>query len=147
MGKPIKYYVDEKGCHICTSHYHDRYVHLWHNNRIEKMHRVVYANFYLNGERVGDEFVVRHKCDNSICINPLHLEIGTQKDNIHDMIARNRLAIGGRHGMAKLNEEKVIAIFNEVGTNQAIGDKYNVSASIVSNIKNKKRWKHVVSEL
>lgn len=36
--------------------------------------------------------VVRHKCDNPPCVNPDHLEVGTQYDNIHDMIARGRAA-------------------------------------------------------
>jgi hypothetical protein len=33
--------------------------------------------------------VVRHKCDNPSCCNPKHLEIGTQHDNILDMISRH----------------------------------------------------------
>ena len=32
--------------------------------------------------------VIRHKCDNPNCCNIEHLEIGTQKDNIEDMIKR-----------------------------------------------------------
>ena len=34
--------------------------------------------------------VVRHKCDNPPCLNPEHLEIGTQKDNAHDTWSRGR---------------------------------------------------------
>ena len=30
--------------------------------------------------------VVRHTCANAICVNPKHLILGTQKDNIQDMI-------------------------------------------------------------
>lgn len=36
--------------------------------------------------------VVRHKCDNRICVNPHHLEGGTQKDNMQDVILRRRHA-------------------------------------------------------
>lgn len=34
--------------------------------------------------------VVRHKCDNRLCVNPEHLEIGTQVDNVNDMDDRGR---------------------------------------------------------
>lgn len=36
--------------------------------------------------------LVRHRCDNRLCINPEHLLLGTQQDNIMDMVGR------GRHG-------------------------------------------------
>jgi hypothetical protein len=45
------------------------------------LYRLIYAWWYgadLNG------WVIRHACDNPRCINPLHLKIGTQADNMHD---------------------------------------------------------------
>lgn len=39
--------------------------------------------------------VVRHTCDVRECVNPDHLILGTQKDNIRDMHDRGRYA-GGR---------------------------------------------------
>lgn len=35
-------------------------------------------------------YVVRHNCDHRPCCNPNHLIVGTQKDNVHDMIERGR---------------------------------------------------------
>ncbi len=33
---------------------------------------------------------VLHSCDNRICCNPAHLRYGTQRDNVHDAISRQR---------------------------------------------------------
>ena len=39
---------------------------------------------------------VLHKCDNRICTNPEHLFLGTQKDNVDDMIKKGRYNIKRR---------------------------------------------------
>ena len=48
-------------------------------------HRVSY--FLRNGD-IPDGMVIRHKCDNKICTNPEHLEIGTPSDNAKDFQKR-----------------------------------------------------------
>lgn len=52
-----------------------------------KGHRYVYQQ--VNGE-IPDGMVVRHKCDNVLCLNPDHLEIGTPTDNMKDRVERGR---------------------------------------------------------
>lgn len=52
---------------------------------------------YLFGELTEEQFnnpkvVVRHDCDNPSCINPHHLQIGTQSDNISDRTRKGRSA-------------------------------------------------------
>lgn len=55
-------------------------------------HRVAYviANGPLEANRL-----VRHKCNNPPCVNPAHLELGTQFDNMADRYAVERLVRPG----------------------------------------------------
>lgn len=68
-------------------------------------HRVVYC--IANGLDLSqiDGQVIRHKCDNTRCVNPEHLEIGTQQDNIRDTRIRGRVA-----HPRKLTYEQVLEI-------------------------------------
>jgi hypothetical protein len=47
--------------------------------------------------------VVLHRCDNTACVRPSHLQAGTQADNIADMVAKGRLVVNhyGRGGEPK----------------------------------------------
>lgn len=58
-----------------------------------RVHRIMYERFV---GTIPDEQVIRHKCDNPPCVNPAHLEAGTQYQNIMDMVERGRHCDFGR---------------------------------------------------
>lgn len=53
-----------------------------------RVHRYIYEKFV---GPIPDGAQVLHRCDNPPCVRPSHLWIGTQQDNIRDMIVKGRL--------------------------------------------------------
>jgi hypothetical protein len=79
--------------------------------------------------------VVRHKCDNKLCVNPEHLEFGAQRDNLLDRRERTRYlkltrqdVEGIKHGLA---EGKVLRV---------LAEQYGVSIQMIHHIKTGKQW-------
>lgn len=91
---------------------------------------------------------VLHSCDNSACVNPDHLFIGTQANNIDDMISKGRgskppLHRGEFCHLAKLTEGQVIEIRSMSGTQISIANKFGVSQALISSIKLRQIWAHI----
>lgn len=88
---------------------------------------------------------LNHTCHNRACVNPSHLYVGTQIENMKDMrdAGRENKAKGERSGTAVLDAEKVLLIKKLIrdGVKQAeIADRFSVAPTTVSAIKNKKTW-------
>lgn len=108
-----------------------------------KAHRFSYE---LHLGKIPKGLFVCHKCDNPSCVNPDHLFIGTNKDNVDDMVSKMRQTYGGKNPMAKLTEDDVITMRFLKKQNWAlpkIASKFNIALSTASQIVNNKRWKHI----
>jgi hypothetical protein len=105
-------------------------------------------SYELHHGEVSEGKVICHKCDVKLCVNPEHLFIGTQKDNIHDMFSKNRdnRPKGSKHHNTKLNEEKVLGIKELLMKGfkiKEVAEIYKVPYSTISQIKSEKSWRHI----
>ena len=99
-----------------------------------------------NGAPVPDGMFVLHSCHNRLCVNPNHLRVGTHDDNMVDMVAAGRSLRGERHPHSFLTASVIAAIRAATGYQREIAQRFGVSQSAVSYIKNRKRWAHVPEE-
>lgn len=86
--------------------------------------------------------VIRHTCDNPVCINPEHLISGTPAQNMEDRDLR------GRHGAAKISAKDVLDIRQMFVDNPklkspVVAKQYGISPKTVLSIKHRSHWKHV----
>lgn len=95
-----------------------------------------------NGE-IPEGKVIRHKCKNRNCIEPTHLEIGTQKQNIHDMWRDGTIAKGERNGKSKLTESIVISIRSSSLSLNRLSRMLNIARSTIQCVRKRRTWKHV----
>jgi len=87
---------------------------------------------------------VCHHCDNRLCVNPDHLFLGTNDDNMRDMIAKGRNQHGDGHAHAKLNSERVWFIRNSKMTSKELAGMFGVTLGTVSAVRRGITWRHVV---
>lgn len=93
--------------------------------------------------------VVMHACDNRLCVNPEHLRLGTQSDNVRDMDAKGRrktsIRLGEAHHKTKVTEEDVRFIRSSVISNKEIGARFGMTRHGIAAIRRRTTWKNVVS--
>ena len=66
----------------------DTSIRRWHSRR----------SWLIHFGPIPDHLQVHHHCDNGTCVNPDHLWLGTQKDNIQDACRKGRHWKGGNKG-------------------------------------------------
>lgn len=98
---------------------------------------------------IPDGLFIRHKCDNRPCINPDHLETGTNAQNVQDKMDRGRFIprYGSDATNVKLNEEQVRAIRAEYvpggETHKQIAGRYGVCEATIQHILKRRSWRHI----
>lgn len=124
----IKYTYSD-GCWLWKGATHKQGYGLFRSvsNEVMKLaHRVSYE-LYIGP--IPEGIKVLHSCDVTSCVNPSHLFLGTQKDNMKDAATKGRL------GIQNLSNENVHAIEIDFRKQHIIAKEYNISQQQVSRIK------------
>jgi|SRR5690554_3550495 len=101
-------------------------------------HRKAYAEANGLSRAELDGVVIRHKCDNRKCINPDHLEVGTQGQNLVDCTVR-----GGTYRKLTIEQAREIKRRLAAGAVAArLAEEFGVSNQMVSHIKHGRQWSH-----
>lgn len=131
-------------------------------------HRVSYE---MHHGPIPEGYYVCHTCDNPSCVNPAHLFVGTNSDNIKDCVSKGRhwtqknpekilrgenspshlhperLTRGESHGKSVLTKEKVIKahalISSGAATYKYVADLFGVSDATIRSAVRGETWKHL----
>jgi hypothetical protein len=109
-------------------------------------HRISWRIHY--GE-IPNGLHVCHKCDIPNCVNPDHLFIGTNADNVKDKVSKNRQSKGEDHN-SKLTEHEVLEIRRRckprdpINGLHALAREFGVAEPVIWNIVHGNRWKHLL---
>jgi hypothetical protein len=123
------------------------YGRIWCNTKKKTVlaHRVA---FVLHGNDLDDDLLLRHSCDNKLCVNPAHLLPGTSQDNANDAMERGRLMRGEQVNTAKLTEAQVREIRQRYAAGETcynwLARDYPITGETLRGIVWRKSWKHVL---
>ena len=128
------------------------------SRRVDRAHRVAWT--LVNGP-IPRRMCILHHCDNRACVRPDHLFLGTQADNVADMISKGRgrsmagdahparrpgARIGERNGRARLTADDVrrIRMMRSEGLEyRVIAAHFGVALPTIQHIVSGKNWSHI----
>lgn len=131
------------GCHLWTAGKNSSgYGQLWWKGREALAHRMAWR--VAKGPIPHGQQVL-HECDVRHCINPGHLFLGANADNVADRDRKGRHVplLGSAHGMAILTEEDVRAIRASSARGIDLAKQFGVYPSRISAIRLRQSWKHI----
>ena len=143
-----KYKVDpDTDCWIWTASAHPTgYGWIRARGKAARAHRV---SWELHRGTIPKGMCICHRCDRPSCVNPDHLFIGTQADNMRDRNSKGRWRSGCRdirgskNGQSKLTEENVLFIRKKTMKQKDYANIFGVDPTLISQVQARKIWRHL----
>lgn len=95
---------------------------------------------------IPDGMQVLHLCDTPACINPDHLVLGTQSDNMRDMAVKGRALDGARSKHTNLTDDDVRAILDRTDAGERHADvaaEFGITVYALRQMRYGHNWKHI----
>lgn len=115
------------------------------NSNVYLAHRISY---YIHYKEDPGELLVCHECNNKLCVNPHHLFLGTNQENIqHSFDSGISSHRGILHPKAILTNADIREIRKLEGTmtQTKIGKLFGVSRGAITGILTGRKWGHIKS--
>ena|SRR5689334_17005961 len=92
---------------------------------------------------IPDGMHVLHRCDVPACVNPEHLFLGTNDDNIADKVSKGRQPRGETQGSSVLTDSDVKAIRSSQESSRLLAERFRVSQSNIYQVRTGRTWAHI----
>ena len=149
--RQLELYEDFYGCWKVTSHkwkHKKGYSLIKRNGKKWRAHRYMYQKYYGN---IPEGMLVCHTCDHPGCVNPKHLFLGTNKDNMRDAINKERMSsriiLGEQRGEDNYNSKLTKFQAKDIKISELppkeLKEKYDISSSQIYRIRHGLRWAHI----
>jgi HNH endonuclease len=135
--------LSESGCWLWVG---SRHRQGYGRIRIEgKLYGAHVRSYKLFKGEIPKGLYVLHSCDTPSCCNPMHLRVGTQKENMAECVSKGRFrkSHGTLNNLAKLTDADILDIRNSALSPKALSEKYDIDRTNVHQIVSGKTWQHV----
>ncbi len=117
------------------------YGRIFSKKKGDKAHRV---SWELHRGEIPPGVKVCHRCDTPGCVNPDHLFLGTQGDNVRDALRKGRMPRKGeRCPTSKLTNAQVAIIRNCTESLTALGLRFGVRRQTINAVRQRTTWTHL----
>jgi hypothetical protein len=132
------------GCWLWSAGKDSRgYGKLYVAGKVVRTHRFSYE---LNVGVIMDGLFVCHTCDIRLCVNPAHLFLGTNSENVADMVSKGRQSRGEKHPVSRYKEYEIVEMREKHRSGvsiQQLARNYGMNPGTMYRILRGFRWKHV----